>query len=104
MLVLNLAHHNLLSISDQGRGRGILEDISRGEVESRSIVKTAKKRGPQMRSVGFLFCLRVVSAGCLKLMDDVGDNSPDHRLVKVTDLHIGIIWIISGQRHLAVNY
>ena len=27
-----------------------------------SIVKTAKKRGPQMRSVGFLFCPGVVSA------------------------------------------
>ena len=55
VLVLNLAHQNLLSISDQGRGWGILEDISRGEAESGCIVKTAKKRGPQMRSVGFLF-------------------------------------------------
>ena len=35
--VLNLAHQNLLSISDQGRG--ILEDISRGEAESGCIVK-----------------------------------------------------------------
>ena len=40
----------------EGRGRGILEDISRGDAESGSIVKTAKKRGPQMRYVGFLFC------------------------------------------------
>ena len=60
VLVLNLAHQNLLSISDQGRG--ILEDTSRREAESGSVVKTAKKRGPQMRSVGFLFCSRVVSA------------------------------------------
>ena len=81
-----------------------LEDISRTEAESGSIVKTAKKRGPQIRSVGFLLRPRVLSTGCLKLMDDVGDNSPDHRLVKVTDLHVGIIWIISGQRHLAINY
>ena len=63
VLVLNLAHQNLLSISDQGRG--ILEDTSRREAESGSVVKTAKKRGPQMRSVGFLFCPRrgLVSAG-----------------------------------------
>ena len=63
VLVLNLAHQNLLSISEQGRGRGILEDISRGEAESGCIVKTAKKRGPQMRSVGFLFRPGVVGAG-----------------------------------------
>ncbi len=62
VLVLNLAHQNLLSISDQGRG--ILEDTSRREAESGSVVKTAKKRGPQIRSVGFLFCPRgAVSAG-----------------------------------------
>ena len=39
-----------------------MEDISRGDAESGSVVKTAKKRGPQMRSVGFLFCSRAVSA------------------------------------------
>ena len=69
VLVLNLAHQNLLSISDQGRGRGILEDISRGDAESGSVVKIAKKRGPQMRSVGFLFCPRVVSAGEINRID-----------------------------------
>ena len=59
VLVLNLANQNLLSISDQGRG--ILEDTSRREAESGSVVKTAKKRGPQMRSLGFLFCPRGAS-------------------------------------------
>ena len=44
-----------------------------------------------MRSVGFLFCPMLSSAGCLKLVDDVGDNTPNHRLVKVTDLHVGVI-------------
>ena len=81
-----------------------MEDISQGDAESGSVVKTAKKRGPQMRSVGFLFRPRVVSAGGLKLMNDVGDNTPNHRLVKVTDLHIGVVWVFGGQRHLAVNY
>ena len=57
-----------------------------------------------MRSVGFLFCPRVVSAGCLKLMDDIGDNAPNHRLVKVADLYVGVVWVVSGQRHLAINY
>ena len=51
MLFLNLAHQNVLRISYLGRG--ILEDNSRREAESGSVVKTAKKRGPQMRSLGF---------------------------------------------------
>ena len=54
VLVLNLAHQNLLSISDQGRGRGVMEHLPWGNAESGCVAKTAKKRGPQMHSLGFL--------------------------------------------------
>ena len=39
-----------------------------------------------------------------KLMNDVSDHSPNHRLVKVTDLHVGEVRVVSGQRHLAINH
>ena len=40
----------------------------------------------------------------LQLMNHVGHHSPNHRFVKVTDLHIRVVWVVSSQRHLAVNY
>ena len=40
----------------------------------------------------------------LNLMNDVGDNTPNHRLVKVTDLHVRVVWVVGGQRQLAIYF
>ena len=38
----------------------------------------------------------------LYLVNNVSGHSPDHRLVKVTGLYVGIIWLVSVQRHLTI--
>ena len=40
----------------------------------------------------------------LFLVNNVSGHSPYHRLVKVTGLYVGIIWLVSVQRHLTINF